>query len=178
MKIKIERKGIGTCLILWILLSLFLVDADAQQEAPMIGPGPMRMPVMGLRGPGRIEARGLEVMLHIWQSYFFLQRHPLRLTGDQSDKIESILNDQERSLTLKNADRKILLIDIRQLLVREPIDLKKVEEKVKALEALNAEIIMAEIETLEKALAVLTPEQRQKMLSLFKESRFTGPFGP
>lgn len=177
MKIGIGRKGIGACLILWIILSLFLVDAEAQQEDPMMAPRP-RMLMMGLGGSGRIEARSLEAMLHIWQSYFFLERHRLKLTEEQMDKIESILNDQERSITRKIADRRILLIDIWQSLVRNPIDLKKAEDRVKALEALNREIIMAEIETLESALAVLTSEQRQKTIALFRESRFTGPFGP
>ncbi len=71
-----------------------------------------------------------------------------------------------------------MLVDIRQLLLKEPIELNKVKTQVKALEDLNVEIITAEIETLEKALAALTVEQRKELLAIFKESRFTGPFGP
>jgi hypothetical protein len=49
MKIRIERKGIGACLILWVLLFVLAVNGTAQQEAPAIGPGPMGMSVTGLR---------------------------------------------------------------------------------------------------------------------------------
>jgi len=174
------------CLILAsILLSVSMVtfripESAAQQERPMIDPGPRRpmmMPMMELGGPGRIEERGLIAMLHIWETYFFLQKGPLKLTEDQVARIDSILNDQRRYIVQKTADQRILLIDIEQLLIKEPYDLKKVEEKVKALEDLNVEITMAEVQTLGKALAVLTPEQQQKMLAIFRESRFTGPYG-
>ena len=87
------------------------------------------------------------------------------------------MNDQRKYIVQKTADQRILLIDIEQLLIKEPYDLKKVEEKVKVLEDLNVEITMAEVQTLGKALAVLTPEQRQKMLAIFRESRFIGPYG-
>lgn len=182
---KTEKRLTGVrsvCLVLAaILLSISMVsfhipESAAQQEKPMMDPGP-RMPMMEMGGPGRIEERGLVAMLRIWESYFFLQKRPLKLTEDQIDRIESILNDQRKYIAQKMADQKILLIDIEQLLVTEPYDLKKVEEKVKALEDQNAEIIMAEIQTLRKALAVLTPEQQQKILAFFRESRFTGPYG-
>jgi Spy/CpxP family protein refolding chaperone len=163
-----------------LTISVRIPESAAQQERPMIDPGPRRpmmMPMMELGGPGRIEERGLIAMLHIWQTYFFIQKGPLKLTEDQIDRIDSILNDQRKYIVQKMADQRILLIDIEQLLIREPYDLKKVEEKVKGLEDLNVEITMAEVQTLGKALAVLTPEQRQKMLAIFRESRFTGPYG-
>jgi Spy/CpxP family protein refolding chaperone len=179
--------GIGSMgvVLAAILLSLstihiFIPESAAQQEKPMTGPGPgkpMVMPMIGLGGPGRIEERGLTAMLHIWETYFFLQRGPLKLTEDQIERIVSILNDQRKYIIQKKAEQRILLIDIEQLLVKEPTDLKKVEEKVKAFEDLNVEITMGEVQTLGKALAVLTPEQRQKMLAIFRESRFTGPYG-
>ena len=178
--------GRSVCVVLAaILLSISTIsfripESAAQQEKPMMDPGPRRpmmMPMMELGGPGRIEERGLVEMLHIWQTYFFLQKGPLKLTEDQIDRINSILNDQRKYVARKIADQKILLIDIEQLLVKEPYDFKKVEEKVKGLEDLNVEITMAELQTLEKALAVLTPEQRQEILVFFRESRFTGPYG-
>jgi Spy/CpxP family protein refolding chaperone len=168
-------------ILLSVSMASFRVpESAAQQERSVTDPGPRRpmmMPMIGLGGPGRIEERGLMAMLHVWQTYFFLQKGPLKLTEDQIDRIGSILTDQRKYVVRKMADRRILLIDIEQHLLKEPTDLKEVEEKVKALEDLKVEITMAEVQTFGKALAVLTPEQRQKILAFFKESRFTGPYG-
>ena len=117
-------------------------------------------------------------MLHIWQSYFYLHRNLLRLGEDQIDHIESILNDQGKFLAQKDAERRILLMDVRQWLLKDPIERRKAEEKLRSLETLNTAIVSSEIDTLERMMAVLTPEQRQKMHDILIESRFTGPFGP
>jgi Spy/CpxP family protein refolding chaperone len=167
---------LASILLFISMASVHIPESAAQQEKPRMDPGP-GMPMMELGGPGRIEERSLVAMIHIWQTYFFLQKGPLKLTEDQIDRIDSILTDQRKYIVQKMADQRILLIDIEQLLVKEPDDLKKVEEKVKAFEDLNVEITMAEVQTLGKALAVLTPEQRQKMLAFFRESRFTGSYG-
>ncbi len=65
-----------------------------------------------------------------------------------------------------------MLIEIQELLVKDKIDLSEVEEKLKAMGALNTDMNMEGIRTLEKALTVLTPEQRKKIKALFKGSTY------
>jgi hypothetical protein len=48
-----------------------------------------------------------------------------------------------------------------------------VEEKVKAIEALSAEMFMDQIRTLEKVLSILNPEQRKTVEDFIRESTFS-----
>jgi Spy/CpxP family protein refolding chaperone len=138
----------------------------------MMGPG--MMPMMRMEGLERMGLRkmGITGMLHRWGSYFFTRKDQLGLTEDQLDKIESILNSHIKYAIRKNADRKILLMEIQELLVKDKVDLGGVEEKLKAMEALNTDMNMEGVRTLEEALTVLTPEQRKKVKALFKGSTF------
>ena len=56
--------------------------------------------------------------------------------------------------------------------MKEKMNLKAVEKKIKAMEALNTDMAMEGVQTLEKALAVLAPEQQKKMRTLFKKASF------
>ena len=49
----------------------------------------------------------------------------------------------------------------------------KVDEKVKMVEGLSTEMAMKRIDTLEKVLSILTPEQRKTVEAFMKESTFT-----
>jgi Spy/CpxP family protein refolding chaperone len=128
----------------------------------------------GMKGQGMMgmgmQRMGLMGMLHRWGSYLFTQKHQLGLTLTQLDKIESILNSHIKYAIRKNADRKILLIEIQELLVKDKVNLNEVEGKLKAMEALNTDMKMEGIRTLEQALAILTPEQQKKAKTLFKEA--------
>jgi Spy/CpxP family protein refolding chaperone len=89
------------------------------------------------------------------------------------NEIGSRLNDQRKTWVSKRADQMILFMETEDLLLKEPLDLKKVEEKVKAIQALSGEMFMEEIRTLEKVLSVLTPEQRKTVEEFMRESTFT-----
>ncbi|MBW2147612.1 MAG: hypothetical protein JRG73_11945 [Deltaproteobacteria bacterium] len=143
----------------------------------MMGPGMMggsmmgqgMMPMMGMAGWGRM---GLTGLLHQWGRNFFMYKDQLGLSEEQLDKIETSVNSYLKYFIRKNADRMVLLIEIRESLLKNNIDLGEVEKKVKAVEALNTDIEMEGIRTLAGALAVLTPEQQKKVKTLFKESTF------
>jgi Spy/CpxP family protein refolding chaperone len=186
-KINFSRRMLSQILVI-VLLAFILSPAFARDQqgrtsmmksgmmgqggqTQMMSPGMMGSGMMGQRmmGHGMMPMMG---MLHRWGSYFFTQKDQLGLTEDQLDKIESILNSHIKYAIRKNADRKILLIEIQELLVKDKLDLSEVEEKLKAMEALNTDTKMEGIRTLEKALTVLTPEQRKKVKALFKESTF------
>jgi Spy/CpxP family protein refolding chaperone len=157
-------------LVLVVGLILFPMKGDAQMERGMTGHG--MMPVMGMAGFERmgVQRMGLMGVFHRWGSYLFTQKDQLGLTETRLDKIESVLNSHIKYAIRKDADRKILLIEIQELLVKDKVNFSEVDGKLKAMEALNTDMKMEGIRTLEQALAILTPEQQKKAKTLFKEA--------
>jgi hypothetical protein len=177
-----RRMGIfsSICVFASLMMLNFAVDAAGQQGGGMMmgpcgmygqGQG-MMMPMMGgQKDHGKHPpSASLMKLLHKWGKLFFAQRAELGLTEEQLDEIESILMSHVKSAVRKKADLKILLIESQEALVKEEINLKTVEKKLKAMEALNTEMAMEGIRTLKKALAVLTPEQQKKIRDLFKNT--------
>ena len=155
----------------------YAVGATAQMGRGMMGQGMMGgkgsgMKPMGAMACGGMGCQGVDLMkiLHQWGSCFFTQKDQLRLTDPQVDQIQSILNSHMKYAIRKNADRRVLLIEIQELLVKEKVNLGEVEGKIKALEGLNTEMSMQGVRTLEEALSVLTPEQQKEAKALFKTS--------
>jgi hypothetical protein len=159
----------------------FAPDADAQHGGGMMmGPHGMggqcqsMMPMMGdqehcVKHP---SSAALMKMLHKWGRLFFARQNELGLTEEQLDEMESILTSHVKSAIRKRADLKVLLIESQEILLKQDINLKAVEKKLKAMEALNTEMAMEGIQTLKKALAALTPEQQKQVRLLFKNTTF------
>jgi Spy/CpxP family protein refolding chaperone len=127
----------------------------------------------GMREHWRRVPRTLGGKIYLWEHYIISHRDVLGLTLQQLNDIGARLNDQRKNWIGKRADEMILFMEIEDLLLKEPLDLKKVEEKVKAIQALSGEMLMEEIRTLEKVLSLLTPEQRSMVREFMRESTFT-----
>ncbi|MEJ2723587.1 MAG: hypothetical protein P8175_02880 [Deltaproteobacteria bacterium] len=130
-------------------------------------------PWTGTTGYWQRVPRPLLGKIYFWERYLIGHRQVLGLTEQQLDDIGSMLNAQRRFRIAKRADRRVLIMEIQELLVKGPVDLAKVEEKVKAAETISTDTVMEEIRTLEKVLSVLTPEQRKAVEEYMKESTFT-----
>lgn len=112
----------------------------------------------------------MHILIHQWAGYFFTCRDQLGLKDKQLDEVESLFNAHTKYAIRKNADRKILVMEIEELLVEKTINHKDVKKKLEALGGLDTEMAMEGIQTLDKALAVLTTEQKEAMRDLFKNS--------
>jgi Spy/CpxP family protein refolding chaperone len=131
-------------------------------------------PWMGMRDEWQRVPQTMAGKVYLWQRYVIEHRHDLGLTLNQQDEIGSRLNEQRKKWVRKRADQMVLFMEVDDLLLKEPMDLKKVEEKVKAIQALSAEMFMDEIRTLEKVLSLLTPEQRKTVEDFMRESTLLG----
>jgi Spy/CpxP family protein refolding chaperone len=134
-------------------------------------------PWRGMREEWRRFPRTLAGKIYLWEGYITEHRHDLSLTLNQQDEIGSRLRDQRKKWVQKRADKIVLFMDVEDLLLKEPLDVKKVEEKVKAIEALSAEMFMDQIRTLQKVLSILTPEQRKTVEDFMRESTFSSGVG-
>lgn len=168
-------------LFAFLMVLTYASNAGARHGGAMMtgpcatcGKGPGMMSMMGGPTPGakHPSGAGLMKMLHQWAKHLFSESDQLGITEKQMDEIESLLMSHIKYAMRKKADVKIALFEIQELLVKENINLKAVENKIKAMEGLNTDMAIEGVETLEKALAVLTPEQQKQIRSLFKKSIF------
>ena len=93
-------------------------------------------------------------------------RERLGLTDDQVKKIEQLRDNFERQSIRNEADSRIVELDIASLLDNEPVDLAKLEARIREAEKLHAELRFGRIRAIEQARALLNAEQKKKLQDL------------
>jgi Spy/CpxP family protein refolding chaperone len=143
--------------------------------------GPATMPPcmqggggMAMGPRGGMSAGNLEGMLYMWAREVFGQPE-LNLTPGQLEAIGAIFSGHAKYAIRKLADRKILLMDLEEMLVQDKTDMGDVEKKLKALGAVETEMRLEGVRTMEAALKVLSPEQQKQAKSLMRK-RIYGRF--
>jgi Spy/CpxP family protein refolding chaperone len=114
----------------------------------------------------------ITIMLH--------HRSELGLSSEQVGRLETLRGDFGREAIRRDADIRIAELDLAGLLEQEPMDLGKVETKVREVAQLRAHLRIARLRAIEQGKAVLTPEQRtrlQTMLSGMHHAPRGGPGG-
>jgi hypothetical protein len=86
----------------------------------------------------------------------------LRLTGEQVTKLEQLRDNYQRQSIRTEADTRIIDLDIAALLDKPNVDVPKVEQKIREVEKLKADLRIARVRAVEQAKALLTAEQRKK----------------
>ena len=86
----------------------------------------------------------------------------LGLAGDQIKKLEQLRDNYQRLSIRTDADTRILELDVATLLDKPNVDVPKVEQKIREVEKLRADLRIARVRAVEQAKAVLTAEQRKK----------------
>ena len=86
----------------------------------------------------------------------------LRLSGEQVKKLEQLRDNYQRQSIRTEADTRIIDLDIAALLDKPNVDIPKVEQKIREVEKLRADLRIARVRAVEQAKALLTAEQRKK----------------
>ena len=110
-------------------------------------------------------------------------RHELGLTSAQVQGLEQIRDDFQREAIKLDADQRVAQMDLAALLRADPVDVAKVEAKVREIERLRGDLRIGRIRAVERGKAMLTPEQRTKLQALAPDpaaprSRVDGPPSP
>jgi len=100
----------------------------------------------------------ITIMLH--------HRTELGLSADQVSRLETLRGDFAREAIRRGADIRIAELDLATLLEQDPVDLAKVEAKVREVAQLRADLRIARLRTVEQGKAVLTPEQRTRLQAM------------
>jgi len=99
-------------------------------------------------------------------SQMLSHREALGLSADQVRQIEQLRDGFQRQSIRNDADLRILELDIAALLEREPVDLAKVEAKMREAEKLRTDLRIARVRIIEQARALLNAEQKKKLHEL------------
>jgi Spy/CpxP family protein refolding chaperone len=133
------------------------------------GPG-MRGPGMqGEKGSGGWHGRSGRGHMRRGRSVILMAlRHQkeLALSPQQVSSLEQLGLDARRASIKRRADAQLARLDLFSLLRAEPVDMAKVEAKVREIERFRADGAVARIRTNEAAKAQLSPDQREKLKSL------------
>jgi Spy/CpxP family protein refolding chaperone len=108
-------------------------------------------------------------------SIMLARRQELGLSAAQVQELERIRMDFQREAIKVDADQRVAEMDLSELLRSDPVDLDKVERKVREIERLRATMRFGRIRAIERGRAQLTPEQRAKLQTLLHESRSAWP---
>ena len=95
----------------------------------------------------------------------------LGLSADQVKKLEQLRDNFQKQSIRHDADLRIVELDLAALLDHDPVELSKVEGKVREAEKLRADLRIARIRAIEQAKGVLNAEQKKKLQELSLESR-------
>ncbi len=95
----------------------------------------------------------------------------LALDEQQKKVIGEIRSGIKKDTIRRMADISIARIELRDLILQDPLDMKAVEAKVRQLGSLRTEMHLSHLKALENIKTKLTPEQRKKLADMIK----TGP---
>jgi Spy/CpxP family protein refolding chaperone len=93
-------------------------------------------------------------------------REALGLSTDQVRKLEQLRDGFQRLSIRNDADLRIIELDIAALLENDPVDLAKLEAKMREGEKLRTDLRIARVRAIEQAKGQLNTEQKKKFQEL------------
>ncbi len=93
-------------------------------------------------------------------------REDLGLSAAQVQSLERLRAEFQREAIKRDADLRVAEMDLAALLKAEPVDMAKVEAKVRELERAKGDLRLARIRAIEQARAQLSQEQRAKLATV------------
>jgi Spy/CpxP family protein refolding chaperone len=134
-------------------------------------------------GPGMMGGQGMGCECEMMRGHDMghergEHEHPMKgllkgldLDEQQKTSIGEIRSRMMKDTIKREADVRIAHLELKDLLAKDPVDMKAVEAKVRQAEGLKTEMKLSHLKALEEIKAKLTPEQRKK----FREMKADGP---
>jgi len=92
----------------------------------------------------------------------------LGLDDKQKDALKALRSKTMKDMVKKNADMQIAGIELKDLLDKDPVDMKAVEASMKKNGSLKTEMALAHIRAREEMKSLLTPDQRKKLKDMME----------
>ncbi|HXX58188.1 MAG TPA: periplasmic heavy metal sensor [Thermodesulfovibrionales bacterium] len=184
------RKSLGLVFIFLVLMVFLPGSSFADMCGCMSGMGgdmPMGCGMMGgmehqgmgmmghmggMRGEGRMHEMMMDDDHPMWRHL-----HGLGLDEKQKAEVREIRNRVMKETVKKRAEAQIARIELKELLDKDPIDMKAVEAKLRQIETLETDMRLSLIKAREEVKSKLTPEQRKKMREMMEPGHMMGGMG-
>jgi len=108
-------------------------------------------------------------------TYMLDHRSDLALTPAQVEELERIRSDFQKEAIKLDADQRVAEMDVASFLRTDPVDIGRVEARIREAERLKADFRVGRVRAIERAKAQLTPEQRAKLHTMLGEPQTTRP---
>jgi Spy/CpxP family protein refolding chaperone len=158
-----------------LLSALFLVSAPYSSYAgtcDCAGPG-MHEEVMSAMGRMKHQDMGMKRPGHrMW-----VQLRRLNLDEKQKAAIRDIRSKFMKDAISKMAEVRIAKLELRDILAKDPVDMKSVEAKLNEIASLEVEMRLARIRAIEDVKAQLTPDQKKKFREGMEKQWTSDRFG-
>ena len=92
----------------------------------------------------------------------------LGLDEKQKEALRALRSKTMKYMLKKRADKQIAGIELKDLLDKDPVDMKAVEASVKKSESLRTEMFLAHIKAREEMKSLLTPDQRKRLKEMME----------
>lgn len=168
---------VGLGLVLALTMPVAAEPPDMVQAAPQMlaaydgmGSGGNRPGMQTPGRPGRWQRGFGHFQRHRRPSFIgmvLMNRQELGLTTQQVDSFRKLGMDSRRAAIRRHGDLQIAKLDLMSVRWSDPVDMGKIEAKVREIEKLKGDGLIAAIRTAEDAKAQLTAEQREKLKSLW-----------
>ncbi len=103
-------------------------------------------------------------------SQILSSKEALGLSAEQTRKLEQLRDEFQRQSIRSDADLKIVELDIAAALENDPVDMTKLEAKMREAEKLRADLRIVRIRAIEHAKALLTAEQKKKLQEMSRQT--------
>ena len=150
---------------------IFVVAAALTAQAQMCG-------CMGEKGGGMQEGMGHEgmSMMHGMGGGMMMDDdHPmwkhlmsLGLDDKQKDALKALRSRTMKDMLKKKAEKQIAGIELKDLLDKDPVDMKAVEASLKKNESLKTGMLLAHIRAHEELKSLLTPDQKKRLKEMME----------
>ncbi len=167
------RKSLVSLFFGFIVIAALVSNAQAQMWGAVGGqdegmPGGCMTGGMGCQEMSMMHGMGYGMMMGgdhpMWK---FLTG--LGLDDKQKDAIKALHSKTMKDMIKRMADMQIAGLELRDLLDKDPVDMKAVEAAVKKNEPLRTEMFLAHIKAFEEMKSILTPDQRKKLKEMMEK---------
>ncbi|MBI2457420.1 MAG: periplasmic heavy metal sensor [candidate division NC10 bacterium] len=158
------RRGWGVALVALFFLGIVALGgyALAQMGPGMMGPG-------GMMGGGMMGA--VATNDRPWITVMLDRREDLGLSAEQVGRLFMLRDRFTKEVQKKSEALEKIERELDQLIGPGAVDLKAVDAKLKEAEAIRTDLRLSRFKVIEEGKAVLTPEQRKKLVELAKEQQ-------
>lgn len=118
----------------------------------------------GMGGHG-MRGKGMKAMMMMPLKMMWIAEE-LGLSEDQKNKLRDIMNNKRKQKVQLKCQAKLARIDLMDMLFREQVNMQDVEQKIRELSKLKADMHIMKIQSWQDMKNTLTPEQREKMKAM------------